>query len=203
MIGFIGIDNLPPEKIKNGPPFFTTISYFLSSILTKEKVERQLRIMSYQDSLTGLNNRNRFMYDIDEYNQNLFEKMGVIFVDLNGLKEANDTHGHIYGDRKLIRLAQILKYEFEEKYIYRIGGDEFCVLYTPIEEQDFNRRVAKLREFFANPNDCHASMGYQYAAGFRNLNDIIKDADKMMYESKRNYYKTKIDNTHFHHLTDV
>lgn len=202
LTGFIGIDNPPPDKLKHSPPFFTTIAFFLSSIISGEKAENQLRAMSYRDSLTGLYNRNRFIYDIAKYDKSSFEKMGVAFIDLNGLKGINDTYGHIMGDKKLIRLAQILQYVFDERNIYRIGGDEFCVICSPIEEYDFNRRIAKLREFFSNPNDCPASMGYRYCPVYRSLNEIIKDADRMMYESKRNYYKDKTEQYRFRDFTD-
>lgn len=202
LIGFIGIDNPSPDKLTYSPPFFSTIAYFLTSILAQEKVEKELRMMSYRDALTGLNNRNRFMEDIDRYNSGQFEKMGTAFIDLDGLKEINDTMGHIMGDKKLNRVAQILRYVFEEKDIYRIGGDEFCVLCSPIEESDFNRRIAKLREFFSNPDDCHASMGYRYSSGYRELNDIIRDSDRMMYESKRKYYNNRTDMYRFRHFTD-
>ena len=52
-----------------------------------------------------------------------------MIVDLNGLKEINDTYGHKAGDVAIIRIAQLLDRHFGQPlHTYRIGGDEFCVL---------------------------------------------------------------------------
>lgn len=196
-IGFIGIDN-PPNNIFNiSETFFSTIGYFIAAVISKEKIRKELQIMSYVDKLTGVNNRNKFMHDINLYNENSFKNLCVIYIDLNGLKEINDKQGHAAGDKKIIQLSNIIKSLFNDEYIYRIGGDEFCVICTPIEYDDFEIRVKKLKELLSDINECSASIGYRYTHEFADIDKIIREADRMMYENKRKYYEENKKSTRY------
>jgi len=118
-------------------------------ITLRKTMESQLRTISITDELTSLLNRRGFMEIaaktlIDaEQNRN---KLTLLYVDLDGMKEINDTLGHKTGDLALIDMAEILRAVFRQTdIISRIGGDEFVILFAPNQEvpgvSDFGKRL--------------------------------------------------------------
>ena len=85
------------------------------------------------DPLTGLGNRGRMQVDLEKLcaGATLDEPASLLFLDLDGFKQLNDTLGHPVGDEILARLGRRLRDSVgDEGTVYRIGGDEFCVLLT-------------------------------------------------------------------------
>jgi two-component system, cell cycle response regulator len=85
------------------------------------------------DHLTGLGNRGRMQVDLESLAERATEARptSLLFLDLNGFKRYNDTHGHPAGDALLVRMGTALREAVgEEGTVYRVGGDEFCVLLT-------------------------------------------------------------------------
>lgn len=111
---------------------FKTLAAFLGiaianaqkrAIIESEAVK--LEFLSYHDSLTGLKNRRAFNERIKAlYNR----QFGLIMGDMNGLKQINDSYGHMFGDAYLKRAAQMLKQLCEPYEVYRLAGDEFAIL---------------------------------------------------------------------------
>lgn len=95
----------------------------------KEK-EKQLIEISMTDELTGLYNRRCYDADVTAYGEKELEEDLVVFsMDVNGLKEANDTNGHAAGDELLMATAECLKTAITPVgKVYRTGGDEFLTL---------------------------------------------------------------------------
>ena len=96
----------------------------------REKVEllRRTRIESLTDALTSVGNRRKLMLDLDARLQSA-EPAVLMLLDLDGFKAYNDTFGHPAGDALLARIADKLTGAVaREGEVYRIGGDEFCVL---------------------------------------------------------------------------
>jgi len=100
--------------------------------LQAARLDRHLELMGTTDSLTGIENRRAF----DERFKHecavaLREKaaLSLVFVDMNGLKQINDSFGHIAGDQALLKLVSVMR-EFvrSSDIIARLGGDEFAVL---------------------------------------------------------------------------
>jgi diguanylate cyclase (GGDEF)-like protein len=90
------------------------------------------------DPLTGLGNRGRMQVDLGKLcaGATLDEPASLLFLDLNGFKQLNDTLGHPVGDEILAQLGRRLRDAVgEEGTVYRIGGDEFCVLLTCAKER--------------------------------------------------------------------
>jgi two-component system, cell cycle response regulator len=85
------------------------------------------------DSLTGLGNRGRMQVDLPAHFAHTSEKDPALLLlfDLNGFKHYNDTFGHPAGDELLVRLGKALRDAVgNDGFAYRMGGDEFCVLFT-------------------------------------------------------------------------
>jgi diguanylate cyclase (GGDEF)-like protein len=97
-----------------------------------EKTEAELRFLADHDSLTGLLNRRRFRAELDQYVSFTARYGGrgaVMVIDIDGLKEVNDRHGHPTGDRLIRRVAEAMRERVRATDIVaRLSGDEFAVL---------------------------------------------------------------------------
>ena len=155
----------------------------------KKKIAEQtqeLKRLSYEDSLTGLYNRNKFNQDLNiEQGPNQFG-IGVACFDLNGLKEVNDRNGHRAGDVLICRAAECLKKGFEGK-AYRIGGDEFVVIDNTLSEDDFKAAVYAVQKTMEH-DGISCSVGISWRNSQYNIREQIDEADRFMYEQKRKFY---------------
>jgi diguanylate cyclase (GGDEF)-like protein len=100
----------------------------------------------------------------------------------------NDTYGHNYGDQILVRTAHIIQ-DTVHTPVYRIGGDEFIVLYENIEEILFSNLVTDLRQRFSEDRECNVSIGDSWSTGQINVDELVAQADERMYLDKQAYYK--------------
>lgn len=79
--------------------------------------EKMLQRLSYVDTLTSFYNRNRFIEGIEKIEKET-NSIGVIYLDINGLKEVNDHFGHLSGDNLLKRCADIIQKSIEKGSFY-------------------------------------------------------------------------------------
>lgn len=171
---------------------------FINDITERKELEEELRVMSLRDVLTGLYNRRGFL-TLAEQQLKIASRMQkgmlMIFADLDGMKQINDTLGHGEGDRALIDIAQILKKTFRESdIIARHGGDEFVILSIETPEFGADLLVNRLAEhmhyhnrYESRPYSLSLSMGFaRYdPANPMSLHELLVKADGMMYEEKR------------------
>ena len=96
----------------------------------KRRLTERLRDQATTDSVTGTGNRRKLMADLDELLEHLDDRTALLMIfDLDGFKRYNDTFGHPAGDALLGRLARRLATAVEPYgSVYRLGGDEFCLL---------------------------------------------------------------------------
>lgn len=182
--------------------------------LDKELVEAAARIMAVSlerqdhlkfmkeaalmDALTGLNNRRAFDMDLEvemagaKRHQH---SLGVLMIDLDGLKQLNDREGHERGDAYLREFALALKAVFRvNDRVYRLGGDEYGVILAhadPERTRSILDRMRKTVELVrqAGFEDADASSGvafYPKEAGLPS--DLVRLADERMYEEKRDHH---------------
>lgn len=188
IIGFIGVDE--PKFDYKDTTILKTISFFIFYDESRKQMVKKLEILSNYDTLTGLKNRNSYMQKIWSLEAKKLESLGVIFIDLNGLKEINDKYGHDYGDERLKMSAMAIKEVFEDSS-YRVGGDEFVVILTNISKDDFEGRINKLLENIKDNKEINFSLGYTYQDNPQNIEGLVKKADELMYQEKLKYYKEK------------
>ncbi len=141
------------------------------------------------DPLTGLYNRYFYQKLLGELDtpQNL--PLSIIMGDLNGLKRANDTSGHEYGDRLLREVASALAECCpQDGYTARIGGDEFVVLLPGRDGEYAKRLIEELRRAIAGrPLLSGSSVAFGCATKTSpemNVNRLFDDADLNMYKDK-------------------
>jgi diguanylate cyclase (GGDEF)-like protein len=141
---------------------------------------------SVTDQLTGLYNRRGFLKRAERELASLRERSRggmVLFLDLDGLKELNDSEGHDAGDALLVRAAEMLKHLFREQDVLaRVGGDEFAVFVPGYD--DVASVMARLR---GHSDEVQLSIG---AAVFdpdspSGLYELLGAADSAMYDDKR------------------
>lgn len=140
------------------------IQYVLTAfadITDEREMAEELRRLSVIDELTGVNNRRGFLLaartEIERARQ--AHRPGVLlFIDLDGLKRINDTHGHGVGDEALRATARLLRANTRRRDVLgRIGGDEFCVLLTEAGTlADADLWADRLREQVARHNEAVA-----------------------------------------------
>ena len=98
------------------------MKFFLSSSLWRRDSLNELHFLSYHDQLTGVFNRNAFQRDVQKRDADI----GVIFLDINGLKDINDGDGYSGGDAVLAAVSRSVHELLPDTAVYRMGGDEFA-----------------------------------------------------------------------------
>lgn len=119
-----------------------------------------------------------------------YTSIGVIFADLNGLKEVNDCCGHTEGDRLLKNAACVLKELFDEETIFRAGGDEFTILVSGATEEEIFKKMDEIRKRAQKYEKLSFALGGSVAQGYKNLRKALHIADERMYADKQKYYET-------------
>lgn len=145
------------------------------------------------DAITKLNNRASFERDISRGSQRLWINRSIVLLDLNNLKLFNDKKGHDIGDQYIITAGQIIHDVFSPfGSVYRIGGDEFCVIARNLTEVQFlllrNSMEAQIRNKNAHDDTLQMAIASGYAAfdalQDNDLHDTMKRADAEMYRRK-------------------
>ncbi len=166
--------------------------------IERNRMQMALRSQSLIDDLTGLYNRRGFI-TLAEQQLKLSRrsKRGffLVFVDLDGLKQINDSFGHLQGDEALTRTALILKKTFRETDIAaRIGGDEFMVLAIDAAGDSadiITRRLEDCKSEFNRQQDrlyrLSLSFGIVYVApgDASSLEQLMEKSDEELYKHKR------------------
>ncbi|MBA3241879.1 MAG: diguanylate cyclase [Acidobacteria bacterium] len=163
-----------------------------------KEAEATMRNLSLEDDLTGLYNRRGFLA-LTAQNLKAARRRGqafsLVYADIDGLKQINDTHGHHIGSQAIQRLALLLKKSFREAdIIARLGGDEFTIFMADTTPSSIKFPLARLQEHLRQDNarEPHA---YQLALSVGavcvdpdtdvSIEDLLVRADQAMYENKQ------------------
>ncbi len=171
--------------------------------------QRALKSLAYYDELTGLANRHHFFENLSKYMSYCdrhSENLSLLFMDLDGFKEVNDTLGHEAGDNILHQVAERLKAEVRNEDVVaarpeyedsdalsRLGGDEFTIILFGIE---YSGEAAVIADRLINSlNDIFEVEGHQFHLGAsigiahypqdgKDSTTLLKNADTAMYAAK-------------------
>lgn len=170
---------------------------FIEDITKKKSNEAEIEKLAFYDPLTGLENRAYFTGIVNHYIQNYPNtQAAILFIDLDGFKEINDTQGHEFGDEllKIIgkRLKNSIRSADENVHLCRFGGDEFLILLGNISEKGAfltaDRLLSQLERSIKVENDelqISASIGVAfYPEHGTDLSTLLRHADTAMYEAK-------------------
>lgn len=117
------------------------------------------------------------------------ENIGVVYCDITGLKNINDTKGHKAGDELIVRACESLKRVFVGAGLFRVGGDELLALYSQIEDETLAKKVEMLRADLCEHDVVMAIGADCRKDGRANIDRLLSTAEKRMYEDKAAYYK--------------
>lgn len=186
IIGFFGVDNPPEKYLEHITTLLQILGHFIVALLHNRDHVRRLEELCFQDQLTGLGNR----HAMDEYVKGLASgrSVGVLYCDVMGLKRTNDEKGHLEGDNLLIRASECLRKTFSDHALFRVGGDEFLVLCEGISKEEIERRVETLKGEMKAGNALMAMGCVWRRNGDEDIDQLMKEADGLMYEDKRAWY---------------
>ncbi|MDH5433979.1 MAG: EAL domain-containing protein [Gammaproteobacteria bacterium] len=205
-IGYRHISEFTDDEME----FYRTIGSSVSLAIENTRQYQYMEDLAIQDILTGLPNRNALNVDnMRGLNQNKGKVIGLILVDLDRFKEINDTLNHSIGDKllKLVgpRISQIVS--SYEATVYRIGGDEFCVLIREEESESIFYELAKvIEQVIMEP---YIVDGFKLEIGcsvgvattterFHRAKEILRQAELAMYHAKEKgggvvVYRSELD----------
>ena len=137
--------------------------------------------MARIDPLTSLLNRQCFYKDMESYDRSI---TGIVSVDMNYLKYFNDYLGHDEGDKALKTVSEIMStYCGKGAMVYRVGGDEFVILYLNASEETVTNAISAMQTKMAE-TEYMCAFGYAMRKPFDSLYDKLKTSDEMMYVNK-------------------
>ena len=180
----------------------------VQDVTERKRFEEQIRLLAYDDSLTGIGNRRYFAQKLEtqlEKAQTQDLGLALLFIDLDRFKAVNDTLGHSAGDELLqamsSRIVKTLRNEYEslrlagskEVTVARLGGDEFTVLLFGVTEHGVLERLAsRLLEALAEP--CQIQSQEVVVTGSIGISlspqdgvaaeDLLRSSDTAMYHAK-------------------
>jgi diguanylate cyclase (GGDEF)-like protein len=175
---------------------------FASLAVERRGLYEQLSFRAQYDSLTALLNRAALYDRVDSWiraNSAMHSPMAVVYLDLDGFKQINDTHGHGAGDKVLQHVsAHILESVRRTDVVARLGGDEFVIVLPGVDGRTEARRIADLvaiaieRPLAYGDRELRigASFGISiYPADGDNTDALLKIADEDMYRAKLEHRK--------------
>lgn len=172
-------------------------AYQVFDLTERKKLERELRQLAYFDPLTGLPNRSHLGAELEHLLADARRherKVATLFLDLDRFKSINDTLGHEAGDTLLVTVGKRLRSVLRETdLVSRIGGDEFVIAITDIEDPSTtSAAIEKVRLAVSEP----VSIGEQdyvvtpsigvafYPDDGSSVSDLLRCADSALYAAK-------------------
>ncbi|MCR5687002.1 MAG: sensor domain-containing diguanylate cyclase [Lachnospiraceae bacterium] len=190
--GYIFATNFNSDKTDFIREVMELNSFILSAEVENFRMRNLLEMLGTTDILTGVLNRNamnRRVMELEAEAADGGSRLGIVFADLNGLKTANDSKGHNEGDEMLKNVASKLKSVFSGSEIYRAGGDEFLIIVTGMDRDDFYAHFEKLETLSRIEGEPAFAVGAHYEEKAQNIGKIMNTADENMYRNKAEYYE--------------
>lgn len=167
-------------------------------IKAKQRADAMSKLAT-MDSLTGIRNKTAYealTLDLDEKAKEGPCPFGIVMIDMNNLKEVNDTYGHSNGDIAIRKLSKTICDVFAHSPVFRIGGDEFAVVLMNSDYSDVEKLIAKFQDIVdksSSDESLHpwervdAAIGYAIYNKEKDLSaqSVLERADKNMYKCKR------------------
>ncbi len=154
------------RRDQNNTPVRVAGSY--DDITDTINYQNYIQHMAYIDNLTGINNRNQMLKNLEEGFEFLKDqhdsKLCVLLLNLDNYKDINELYGHHLGDQILIAIANRLESITDERLkVYRYGGDEFIFIMKEDHLEIIQKTAEKLLRLFHDPFDVH-SKAYNLSA---------------------------------------
>jgi len=166
--------------------------------IERHRMQATLQTESLTDELTRLHNRRGFMALAGSHMKSAErtkKPFALVFIDLDGMKDVNDTLGHVEGDRALVEAASLLsRCVRQTDIVARFGGDEFVLLLTSAEN-DWEDCIRRRLQSQVDASNARPGRRYQlsFSVGIVRaepdrwlaLEELVAEADAMMYRQKQ------------------
>ena len=183
--GVLAISNVKSDA--TNVPLLQAMGFSFGMFCNNVKNRADRQEQGERDALTGMFNRNRYERDLPVLFDRYQEALTCIYIDVNGLREMNNTKGHDLGDVMLRTVAQAINNFFPENYKYRVGGDEFVLFVPGTPEAELTKcsqdMAADLEQY-----DYLVSVGIECEHNVETISHLIKAAEQKMYNQKRAFY---------------
>ncbi|MDD6229840.1 MAG: GGDEF domain-containing protein [Lactimicrobium massiliense] len=194
-VGFTLVLNAYEENFHRAGYILSTLTDFLSVMIQNRNNISEALSHSLRDPMTGVLNRAGLAKYLSTRKRQ--ETAAFISGDINGLKEENDRHGHLSGDHLIRGISDILVSFADKDHVVRMGGDEFLMIKEGMDDAGARDLIQKIK------NTCQTE-GYSIALGYTihsgsigNMDDIVRKADRAMYEDKGHYYHRRRSDSPF------
>lgn len=158
-----------------------------------EQANRKLAELATEDSLTGVANRRAMEQALNREWERcgaLGQPLGLIMIDVDHFKRFNDEHGHLEGDRQLVRIARELAGQVQSvrELLARFGGEEFAVIIPGCSLQEVFERAEAMRaacDHAASPTTISLGVAAEVPSAARSPTHLLREADTALYAAKR------------------
>ena len=174
---------------------WSLVQVALTDITARKKAEAYLEYLGTHDVLTKLYNRSYYVDELNRLERKGPQPITIVMADLNGLKVVNDELGHAAGDALLRRAGEVLNSLVDKPHCAaRIGGDEFAVLLSATDAAGGEMVLESLHDLVEVNNHFYPdltlslSMGIATSRPGERLEAVVKRADLLMLDAKREFY---------------
>lgn len=168
--------------------------YLIIYLHNLEEIQNVLDLVAFKDEATSLYNRNLWeKMATKEFQTDLFNRYGIIILDIDNLKEINDEKGHLIGDKAIKIVAESIKESIRQKDLaFRYGGDEFLIALPQVEDREnleeiINRIRANISQKEKEKSfSVEVSIGGAFSKGNcpNEVKSVLMKADQAMYREK-------------------
>lgn len=173
------------------------IMAYSKMLKTVRTTSDEFEMLAKKDSLTKAWNRNFFIDWVENIESLENDEASIVMLDINDFKSINDNYGHVVGDDVLITLVKVISENLrssdiisrtEENQVARYGGDEFTIFLPGCTTENAVKIMKKVEDslFELTQFDFKITISYGIASydSEKNIDDILSEADKLMYEMK-------------------
>jgi len=185
---YIVQDSAAPIRDKHGK--INGVVLVFRDVTDQLRKQREVEYLSLHDYLTGLYNRRYFAEELARLDCKEYYPLGILMIDLNGLKILNDAYGHDAGDQALVKVSNVLKTVVGSKGpVARIGGDEFTIILPKTSYQTLEAVKTAIYEAIEKTviQNVTLSLAIGYAMKMgkdTSISEVLKESEDMMYKQK-------------------